>query len=133
MKKAFLTAFDDGFDSVVLIGSDSPDLPQAYIKLAFSALKTNDVVLGPSSDGGYYLIGMTQNYDIFENIPWSTSKVFEKTIEKIDKLGLKIKTLSVLYDIDTNEDWERAEKQFPWLQTMLSKNFRDNQSKEFFK
>ena len=58
MKKAFLQAFSDGFDKVVLIGSDIPDLPADYLELGFKTLETNDVVLGPSSDGEYlYLSG----------------------------------------------------------------------------
>ncbi|GAI20661.1 unnamed protein product, partial [marine sediment metagenome] len=83
MKNAFLQAFSDGFNSVVIIGSDSPDLPADYLDLGFTALDTNDVVVGPSSDGGYYLIGFAREAflpDVLEQITWSSTNVFERTL-----------------------------------------------------
>ena len=107
MKNSFLQTFTEGFNTVVLLGSDTPDLPVHFIKQAIQALRTNDVVLGPSSDGGYYLIGCTKNsYSpvFFENIHWSTNTVFQETMSIFERLQKKILVLPEWYDIDTVED-----------------------------
>ncbi len=107
MKRAFCRAFEQGFDSVALIGSDSPDLPQEYIKLAFSALKTNDAVLGPSSDGGYYLIAFDKDAflsEVFDNISWSSELVFQQSVNTLREHSLKLFSLPQWYDIDNSQD-----------------------------
>ncbi|MDM8537304.1 TIGR04282 family arsenosugar biosynthesis glycosyltransferase, partial [Desulfobacterales bacterium HSG17] len=79
MLHAFDRAFKQGFEQVILIGTDTPDLPETIIKKGFNALGENDAVIGPSVDGGYYLIGFnTETFlpQAFENITWSTEKVF---------------------------------------------------------
>ncbi len=91
--------------SVVLIGCDLPDLTSALIAKAFDALQSNDVVIGPSCDGGYYLIGLNKSTpELFEEISWSTEKVLKQTLERAERLSLKVQLLDQLRDIDTLED-----------------------------
>lgn len=107
LKNAFLQAFSDRFNRVVVIGSDSPDLPEKYLELAFHALDTNDVVIGPSSDGGYYLIGFTREAflpEAFEQISWSSNKVFEKTINILKQYRPNSYLLPQWHDVDTLVD-----------------------------
>ncbi len=107
MKNAFLQAFSDGFDNVILIGSDIPDLPAEYLELAFKALETNGVVVGPSSDGGYYLIGFTRSTflpEVFEGVCWSSKSVLEQTANVLKQYEQKVYLLPQWYDIDTWAD-----------------------------
>jgi rSAM/selenodomain-associated transferase 1 len=107
MKNGFVEAFSMNFKRVVLIGSDIPDLPIEFIQAAFQSLKEKDVVIGPSIDGGYYLIGFkekTFSPQVFEGIPWSTNRVFEETMKVLKKEKLTFHTLQSLRDIDTIED-----------------------------
>jgi uncharacterized protein len=107
MKNGFVEAFSMNFKRVVLIGSDIPDLPLEFIEEAFTSLREKDVVIGPSFDGGYYLIGFrdkTFSPKVFEGIPWSTEKVFEETMKVLEKERLTVHTLQLLRDIDTIED-----------------------------
>jgi rSAM/selenodomain-associated transferase 1 len=109
MKNAFLQAFNEGFKDVVVIGSDSPDLPKKYLELAFTALDTNDVVIGPSSDGGYYLTGFTREAflpEAFERISWSSNKVFEQTINILKRYSQSLYLLPQWHDVDTLADLE---------------------------
>lgn len=98
--------------SGVLIGTDCPDLSAGLLTLAFEALHTADVVLGPASDGGYYLIGLNRPVPaLFENIEWSTSSVLAKTLERASALGLTVRLLPTLSDVDEPHDlavWERV-------------------------
>jgi len=91
---------------VVLIGSDFLTLDINYVISAFRSLsKINDIVIGPTLDGGYGLIGMQKHNDsLFENIPWGTSDVFEKTISTAYKHGRKVNILDKISDVDTIED-----------------------------
>jgi len=107
MKNGFVEAFSMNFKRVVLIGSDIPDLPLEFIEEAFNSLGEKDAVIGPSFDGGYYLIGFrdkTFSPKVFEGIPWSTEKVFEETMKVLEKERLTVHTLQLLRDIDTIED-----------------------------
>ena len=89
------------YEKVVIIGADSPALPVAFIQAAFFLLDQNEIVLGPSLDGGYFLIGMTEPIlEVFEDIPWSTSAVFPQTIKKVRSLNLNLGLLPPWYDID---------------------------------
>ena len=90
---------------VVLIGSDSPDLPISYVDEAFEALQSADVVLGPADDGGYYLVGATGGVPpIFSSISWSTAEVWPQTIARLSEAGLRWQTLPQWYDVDTGDD-----------------------------
>ena len=107
MKNAFLQAFDEGFNNTVIIGSDSPDLPGEYLNLALMALDTNDVIIGPSSDGGYYLIGFARDAflpEAFDRISWSSDSVFEQTVSTLAKHKRKIYLLPQWHDVDTLSD-----------------------------
>jgi rSAM/selenodomain-associated transferase 1 len=104
MSAAFENLFKN-HRSVVLIGCDLPELTSALISNAFDALQSNDVVIGPSCDGGYYLIGLNKETpDLFKEISWSTEKVLNQTLEKAGRLSLKVQLLDQLRDIDTLED-----------------------------
>jgi rSAM/selenodomain-associated transferase 1 len=107
MKNGFVEAISMNFKRVVLIGSDIPDLPLEFIEEAFTSLREKDAVIGPSLDGGYYLIGFkkeTFSPRVFEGIHWSTESVFEKTLKVLQQEGLAVHTLKPLRDIDTVED-----------------------------
>ncbi|MCX5834164.1 MAG: TIGR04282 family arsenosugar biosynthesis glycosyltransferase [Deltaproteobacteria bacterium] len=107
MKQAFEETFQQGYRSVLLIGSDVPDLTAGIFKEGFDALSIHDALLGPSMDGGYYLIGFrdeTFRPEIFEGIPWSTNVVFQKTLEVFIALGDVVHILPAWRDIDVIED-----------------------------
>jgi uncharacterized protein len=88
-------------ERVVLIGSDSPDLPRAWLDEAFTALQTTDLVLGPSHDGGYYLVGIARRLPpIFSGIPWSTPAVWSQTTSRLQAAGTPWHELPAWYDVD---------------------------------
>jgi len=101
-------AFANGATRVVVIGTDSPWLTPEEIEQAFAALEHADVVLGPSEDGGYYLIGLSQPQPaLFEGIAWSTASVYQHTLERANALGLRVYTARLGYDVDRLEDLQR--------------------------
>ena len=107
MKNCFTQAFTNGYQQVILIGSDSPDLPADILLKALDELQTNDVVLGPSSDGGYYLIGFqNKSFDpsVFNDIHWGTASVFSETMQKIRKMKYHHSILPIWSDVDTLAD-----------------------------
>ncbi len=107
MKNAFKQSFAEGAKRVVIIGSDSPTLPVSYIQKAFDTLKKIPIVIGPTFDGGYYLIGLSGlNDDIFDGIGWGTSRVFDQTLTRIKSLNTQVYVLPPWYDVDTSEDLE---------------------------
>jgi glycosyltransferase A (GT-A) superfamily protein (DUF2064 family) len=100
---AVRTLLDAGHDCAILINSDSPTLPPELLREAIEALRRpgDRVVLGPATDGGYYLIGLkVAHAELFRVIPWSTAEVFRLTVERARKIGLAIVTLPVWYDVD---------------------------------
>jgi rSAM/selenodomain-associated transferase 1 len=107
MENGFTEAFAMNFKRVVLIGSDIPDLSLEFIEEAFHCLQEKDAVIGPSLDGGYYLIGFKDNTfssRVFKGIPWSTERVFEQTMKILEREGLTVHSLKPMRDIDTIED-----------------------------
>ncbi|MFC1879895.1 TIGR04283 family arsenosugar biosynthesis glycosyltransferase [Thermodesulfobacteriota bacterium] len=117
MQRALVDGFQNGYTSIVIIGSDIPDISTAIIQQAFEALKSNNLVLGPAGDGGYYLLGMQkadkgQAYpELFEAINWGTNQVLSQTIAAAHKLGTDYALLDTLKDVDRPEDlkiWNRA-------------------------
>ncbi|MCX5853913.1 MAG: TIGR04282 family arsenosugar biosynthesis glycosyltransferase, partial [Deltaproteobacteria bacterium] len=107
MKDAFIRCFSEGFRSVVVIGSDSPDLPQRIIGEAFQSLEKHGAVIGPSFDGGYYVIGFTRESftsEAFDGIAWGTESVFAKTMQHLQKAGIPVHALPPWRDIDRPED-----------------------------
>ena len=107
MKNAFKHSFDKGSKRTVIIGTDSPTLPSSYIQKAFDALKEVSVTIGPTFDGGYYLIGLSEQNDaIFDGIDWSTSKVFGQTLTRIQVVNKQLYVLPPWYDVDTPDNLE---------------------------
>ncbi len=105
MENAFQDLFNKGFLKVVVIGVDSPNLPKEYINKAFIELNKADLVVGPSIDGGYYLIGFKEKVlPVFSPVEWGSNKVLLQTEELIKKHNLKLSLLPVHYDIDTIKD-----------------------------
>ncbi len=104
MYLACLKAFADGCKHVILLGTDVPELETRHLTSALEGLQSNDVVIGPSTDGGYWLVGMNYPFDIFTNIPWGTATVFAHTLAKIRKAGLRVHVTEPLTDIDTPEN-----------------------------
>ena len=106
MAQAFRRAFRLGWEQVILIGSDLPDLTTSLILEAFRQLENHDLVLGPARDGGYYLIGLKKSRpELFrDHIPWGTAEVLKKTRATADRLGLTIAYLAMLRDVDLPED-----------------------------
>ncbi len=117
-------AFDEAFDSykkVIIIGSDCYDLSSKIIKAAFEMLEEYDLVVGPATDGGYYLLGMNEFFpQLFENKEYSTDQVLNDLLEEAEELELKVYQLPVLNDVDTFDDlkatnieWEKlGEEEF---------------------
>lgn len=94
---------DAGHRSMCLVNSDSPNLPTAILIEAVQALHADGdrVVLGPSDDGGYYLLGLTRFHArLFEDVDWSTERVLEQTLARAADIGLDVVTLPVWYDVD---------------------------------
>jgi uncharacterized protein len=107
MKLSFLRCFGEGARSVLLIGSDIPDLPVRFVDEAFRALDEHDAVIGPSVDGGYYLIGFkgdTFNGDVFAGISWGAETVFQETMNILHTAGALVHVLPLWCDIDKRED-----------------------------
>ena len=103
MRQAFVDRFSDGYKKVVIIGSDSPSLPVSYINKALNSDK--DLILGPSTDGGYYLIAMTGKVsEVFDGIAWGTEQVLNETLNRVKKAGVSLELLPVWYDVDFPED-----------------------------
>lgn len=106
MEQAFRTAFEAGAQKAVIIGSDCPDLTGEMLQTAFDALDKADFTLGPTMDGGYYLLGMKKLEPfVFRDVEWSTATVLAQTLEKIEATGKVYSLLPMLADVDTEADW----------------------------
>jgi uncharacterized protein len=104
-----------GYPRAMAIDSDTPTLPFAYLERAVSLLSEPeiDVVLGPSEDGGYYLIGLRRlQNELFEKMHWSTAHVLSETMRRAQAKGLKVACLPTWYDVDTPEDLKRLRESF---------------------
>lgn len=103
--RAFQAGFDAGAQRVAAIGTDCPDLNAETIGKAFDLLLRSAVVLGPASDGGYYLVGVSRPFpELFRGISWGGPDVLAQTVEKAQAHGLNVEFLPVLNDIDRPED-----------------------------
>src|SRR5579863_5368109 len=104
----FARAFARGAQRVVLVGSDSPTLPEGFVVEAFDRLSAVDAVVGPTADGGYYLIGLSRRVPcLFDDIAWSTPAVMRQTIERFDSAPCSYHVLPPWYDVDTLADLVR--------------------------
>lgn len=136
MDNAMAYAEAQGFAPLVVIGTDSPTLPQSYLQRAFDALVSGDadMTIGPTDDGGYYLIGTRRHIPgLFSGVTWSTPSACAQTVANAQRLGLRSLSLLPWYDIDTFDDLVRlqnefkddqcqrlrAPKTFAWLQAHL--------------
>jgi len=110
MQLAFQQTFAGGAEAAVLIGSDIPDITADLLSRAFSMLSAGEVVIGPSRDGGYYLIGLVANQAkrllplLFDKMHWSTPHLFTDTMNRLTEAGFSVATLPSLSDIDLPED-----------------------------
>ncbi len=107
MLNSFKELFDQGFTRIVIIGSDCLQLKTETLEEAVALLESNAAVIGPARDGGYYLLGLTKFYpDLFIDKPWSTDRVFAKTIADFNQQGISYALLEELSDIDDSTDLE---------------------------
>ena len=110
MHQVFIDLSRLGYRNIVLIGSDLPALPLAILEQAFRSLAHAEprVVLGPSADGGYYLVGMNRpTPEIFANMTWSHDRVFADTTARLDALKLRYDVLPTWFDVDVADDFQR--------------------------
>ena len=106
MAAAIDEEFARGAQRVVLIGTDCPGLTFSLIESAFVSLEQTDVVLGPATDGGYYLVGVARPYpEIFQDVPWSSPTTLCVTLDRARERKLRVSLLDELADIDTADDW----------------------------
>ena len=122
MRNAFQHGFDEGYENIILIGSDLPNISKEIIDNGFKKLNNNDVVFGPAEDGGYYLIGMSKmNTSVFENKPWSQSELLDVTLDQLKEQQQKVGQIETLNDIDTFEDLIASDfyKENPKIQQII--------------
>jgi rSAM/selenodomain-associated transferase 2/rSAM/selenodomain-associated transferase 1 len=116
MARAFREAFNDGTERAALVGTDCPGITPEILNETFEALGRNDVVLGPATDGGYYLIGLHRpTPELFVNLPWGTREVMERTLQIAKERGLRVHAVKTLGDVDKPEDihiWRDEELRF---------------------
>ena len=123
----FRQLLDMGHDGVIATDSDSPTLPTEYLQRALDSLAAQDadVVLGPSDDGGYYLIGLRQLHTaLFDAMPWSTPQVYDETLRRAARLGLGATSLAAWYDVDTPVEFKRLRAEVARLGTPAPKHTR---------
>ena len=113
LENAFSHAVEQRYERILIIGGDSPTLPPEHLQHAMNSLETADVALGPTEDGGYYLIGISRrawprSHVVLRGIPWSTGAVFERTMEAARDDSLDLAVAPRWYDIDRPEDLQRA-------------------------
>jgi uncharacterized protein len=106
MQRAIADAISNGAERVVVIGTDCPDVTAATVEEAFARLADADIVLGPATDGGYYLIGMSRLHrSVFDDVPWSSPETLRVTLARVRAAGLSVAQLEERRDIDTADDW----------------------------
>ena len=104
----FAWAFRQGARRVAALGSDAPELSGAWVRQAFRELQHADVVVGPTRDGGYHLIGLSRPQPaLFAGMPWSSPRLLARTLEQVARLGLRLRTLPPIADLDTPDDVRR--------------------------
>ena len=114
LQRAFADGYARGAKRLAVIGSDCPHLTAADIRAAWQALDRHDVVLGPATDGGYWLIALSALHSgLFENIDWGGPAVLQQSLDRAASLTLRVHRLRELSDVDTAEDWERERPKLP--------------------
>ena len=109
----FAALWNEGYERVVVIGSDSPTLTRRRVLDALAALRRAEAVLGPARDGGYYLIGLrrTAKKRLFDGVAWGTRRAFAQTRRNLRAAGLRVRRLPLGYDVDTPADLRRLERE----------------------
>jgi uncharacterized protein len=116
MRAAFQQVFAEGHDKALIIGSDCLDLRPSHLSQAYRLLALHEAVLGPASDGGYYLLGLRADIPaLFAGIPWSTETVLRDTIAVLEGQGRGYALGETLHDIDTEADYRAALARNPQL------------------
>jgi rSAM/selenodomain-associated transferase 1 len=138
MERAFASVFTGEVKEALLIGSDIPGLTTDVIKEAFHALLTNDAVIGPADDGGYYLIGFRKKSfvpEIFYDMVWSTRNVFRETMDKLRDASMSVHVLPELTDVDTVEDLKTLMSQIagPAAEISRTRSFLEQHRKSILK
>ena len=101
-------AFIEANGPAIIIGSDCPQVDLSDFRISAKALQTHDAVIGPATDGGYWLIGLNAPCPaLFKEIEWSTGGVLQSTLAKADEAGLSVQLLRELADVDTGVDWKK--------------------------
>lgn len=122
MQNAFSELFEMGYEKVLIVGSDIFELDQSDIENAFEVLQTTETVIGPATDGGYYLLGMKErNVAIFQNKNWGTSTVLKETLADLGQK--KYVLLEERNDVDYFEDIKEIDAFQQFLPPYLDKNF----------
>jgi rSAM/selenodomain-associated transferase 1 len=122
---AFATHLAEGFSRVVLIGSDNPTLPRGLVEQACSSLDTHEVSIGPSADGGYYLLGLREPHlGVFDAIEWSTSRVYAQTLARAERLGLSLRSVPEWYDVDEPADFAHLQRELAAAPASLAPHTR---------
>jgi rSAM/selenodomain-associated transferase 1 len=107
--EAFAEAFARGFSDVAAIGTDCPEIDASLFTQAWNALETHEVVLGPSGDGGYYLVALRESAPpLFSGIAWSSAQVLSQTLDRAAAANLRVHLLPKRHDVDTEEDWRQV-------------------------
>ena len=125
MARAFADAFRSGCRKVVIVGTDCPQLTAADIRSALAALDRRDMVLGPSTDGGYWLIGMRRKAEVFAGVHWGSASVMQQTLALAEGAGLSVATGRLLADVDRPEDLQAMPPECPppdgrpWLSVIV--------------
>ena len=114
LSRASRDSFRAGAGQVVIIGADCPNLSSTILATAFAKLAEHDLVVGPATDGGYYLIGLSTNQPgLFHNLPWGTNRVLPETLTMAEKSGLSFFLLEELCDVDRPEDLSQLLHDYP--------------------
>lgn len=108
MHRFFERTFQQGYSRGMILGTDSPTMPLKFVNQAYHLLRLHDVVLGPTEDGGYYLVAARNRVpEIFADISWSTNLVWKQTVAKLQQHHVNFAVLPTWYDVDRGEDLTR--------------------------
>ena len=110
MKNAFVQSFEEGFEKVILVGSDIPDLPGEFLREGLDALESKDTTIGPCADGGYYLVGFSRGGflpEAFDGVPWSCRNTLKMTLDVLKQHNRRTHLLGKWDDVDTWADVQR--------------------------
>lgn len=121
-KNALQNTFDKGYENIIAIGNDTPELNTKHLLEASQSLQENKTVIGPSTDGGFYLLGIQKS--AFEKIsflelPWKTSKLYKSITELFSNLTIETHVLNVLRDIDSIADAKTIYNQFKKVKSSI--------------